>query len=416
MCSLIFRHWNWSSNGACCNKGTRIILGWNHNVVDVMVLNQDDQAVHTRIWLKREKKEVFCTFVYAHNKYNQRRLLWKALSLHKSFVRDRPWCLMGDFNATLFLNESTASSSRMDIAMREFKECVADIEVLDVQNTGLQYTWNQKPKGKDGILKKLDRIMANMAFSNDFVGAHAIFKPYRNSDHSPSILCIPTAGNDKPKPFKFFNVLTKHERFRDIVNETWNIDVSGFFMFRIVKKLKFMKKPFRKLMYDKGNLHANVDRLRGELDQIQSDLDKDPFNQNLREREAVCVVEFNQAILVEERFLKQKAKINWLKDGDANSAYFHKAVKSRVSRSRIEVVMNNEGLIFANDKVPDAFISHYETFIGQAGDTNGFDDSNLFTTRLDDQVALNMIHGVTDREIKDAMFSMGDDKSPGLDG
>ncbi|GKA91486.1 putative RNA-directed DNA polymerase [Tanacetum coccineum] len=304
----------------------------------------------------------------------------------------------------------------MDIAMREFKECVADIEVFDVHNTGLQYTWNQKPKGKDGILKKLDRIMANMAFSNDFVGAHAIFKPYRNSDHSPSILCIPTAGNDKPKPFKFFNVLTKHERFRDIVNETWNIDVSGFFMFRIVKKLKFMKKPFRKLMYDKGNLHANVDRLHGELDQIQSYLDKDPFNQNLREREAVCVVEFNQAILVEERFLKQKAKINWLKDGDANSAYFHKAVKSRVSRSRIEVVMNNEGLIFANDKVPDAFISHYETFIGQAGDTNGFDDSNLFTTRLDDQVALNMIHGVTDREIKDAMFSMGDDKSPGPDG
>ncbi|GJR33560.1 zinc knuckle CX2CX4HX4C containing protein [Tanacetum coccineum] len=57
-------------------------------------------------------------------------------------------------------------------------------------------------------------------------GAHAIFKPYRNSDHSPSILCIPTAGNDKPKPFKFFNVLTKHERFRDIVNETWNIDVA----------------------------------------------------------------------------------------------------------------------------------------------------------------------------------------------
>ncbi|GKF34185.1 hypothetical protein Tco_0107385, partial [Tanacetum coccineum] len=42
------------------------------------------------------------------------------------------------------------------------------------------------------------------------------------------------------------------------------------------------------------------------------------------------------------------------------------------------------------------------------GDTNGFDDSNLFTTRLDDQVALNMIHGMTDREIKDAMFSMGD--------
>ncbi|GKA30820.1 putative RNA-directed DNA polymerase [Tanacetum coccineum] len=80
-------------------------------------------------------------------------------------------------------------------------------------------------------------------------------------------------------------------------------------------------------------------------------------------------------------------------------------------RERFEFLLPRLGM-----KIPDAFISHYETFIGQAGDTNGFDDSNLFTTRLDDQVALNMIHGVTDREIKDAMFSMGDDKSPGPDG
>ncbi|GJS12846.1 putative reverse transcriptase domain, reverse transcriptase zinc-binding domain protein [Tanacetum coccineum] len=145
----------------------------------------------------------------------------------------------------------------LDIAMREFKGVCGwrKLEVMDVQEYGPSINLESKPKGK----------------------------------------------------------------FKDIVNETWNIDVSGFFMFRIVKKLKFMKKLLRKLMYDKGNLHANVD--------------------------------------------------------------LYPSVKSRVSRSRIEVVMNNEGLIFANDKVPDAFISHYEMFIGQAGDTNGFDDSNLFTTQ-----------------------------------
>ncbi|GKA91797.1 auxin efflux carrier, partial [Tanacetum coccineum] len=184
-----------TSNGAWCSKGTRIILGWNHNEVDVTIINQTDQAVHSRLWLKKEKKEIFCTFVYAHNKYNQRRDLWNALCLHKVFVNNRPWCLLGDFNATLHLSESTASSSCIDIAMREFKDCVNNIEVLDVQNTGLQFTWNQKPKGTDGILKKLDR------------------------------------------------------------------------------KLKNLKKPLRKLLIDKGNLHANVERIRGELDTIQTQLD-----------------------------------------------------------------------------------------------------------------------------------------------
>ncbi|GJT75663.1 hypothetical protein Tco_1042388, partial [Tanacetum coccineum] len=75
-----------------------------------------------------------------------------------------------------------------------------------------------------------------------------------------------------------------------------------------------------------------------------------------------------------------------------------------------------DGIIFANDKVPDAFVAHYEAFLGQTGYTNGFDGSNLFSNCLDEQGAAHMVRMVTDREIKDAMFSMGDEKSPGPDG
>ncbi|GJS99162.1 sugar transport protein 13 [Tanacetum coccineum] len=325
----------------------KIILGWNHNEVDVTIINQNDQAVHSRLWLKKEKKEIFCTFVYAHNKYNQRRDLWNALCLHKVFVNNRPWCLLGDFNATLHLSESTASSSCIDIAMREFKDCVNNIEVLDVQNMGAILRGIQKSKGYGtGFLRSLTAVMANMTVVNGLaLVRYAIFKTLTgDSDNSPS--------------------------FKEVVNEAWNYHVSGFYMFRTVKKLKNLKKPLRKLMIDKGNLHANVERIRGELDTIQTQLDIDPFNIRLREIEAANVVAFNQAVLDEEMFLKQKAKISWLKDGDSNTAYFHKSVKSRVSRSRIDVISNSDGIIFANDKVPDAFVAHYEAFLGQTGYTN----------------------------------------------
>ena len=66
-------------------------------------------------------------------------------------------------------------SSVIDIAMREFKECVDEIEVVDINRWGLQFAWNQKPRGLDGMLKKIDRIMANLGFTDLFVGAHAIF-------------------------------------------------------------------------------------------------------------------------------------------------------------------------------------------------------------------------------------------------
>ncbi|GKA77618.1 hypothetical protein Tco_0784079 [Tanacetum coccineum] len=378
LCSLVFRHWDWTSNGICCSKGTRIILGWNHNDVDLVVINQDDQAIHTRVWLKMECKEIFCLFVYAHNRYTHRRALWHNLCVHKQYVRDRPWCLLGDFNAALFLEDSSAGSSSIDISMREFKECVEEIKVLDVQRSGLQFTWNQKPKGKDGLLKKIDRIMANLEFIDGFVGAHAIFKPYRIYDHSPSVLNIPTIVKPKPRPFKFFNIITQSERFKEVVMQGWSLKVSGFCMFRVVKRLKHLKNPLRKLLYEKGNLHDNVKRLHEEMDLVQTSLDMDPSNATLRENEARSAVAFIEAVLMEERFLKQKAKIDWLREGDSNSAYFYKAVKSRISRSRIDVVANVDGTIFENDKVADVFVSHYEQFLGLPGTTSGFDYVELF--------------------------------------
>ncbi|GKB77408.1 retrovirus-related pol polyprotein from transposon 17.6 [Tanacetum coccineum] len=124
--------------------GTRIILGWNHNDVDVMVVTQDDQAIHTRVWLKMERKELFCTFVYAHNRYTHRRSLWQNLCIHKHYVRDRPWCILGDFNAALYLDDKAAGISNIDLSMREFKECVEDIEVMDVQNNGASHNFISK--------------------------------------------------------------------------------------------------------------------------------------------------------------------------------------------------------------------------------------------------------------------------------
>nr|GEU50636.1 hypothetical protein [Tanacetum cinerariifolium] len=254
---------------------------------------------------------------------------------------DEPWCLLGDLNAPLFVEDTSMGSSSLDVTMREFKECVKNIEVMDVQRMGLHYTWNQKPKGKDGILCKLDRVLANLEFLDVFMGAHAVFKPYRISDHSPAVLSIPSLVKEKPMPFKFFNVM--------------------------VKKLKGLKKPIRKLMYDKGNLHANVVRLWEELDKVQTELDSDPNNLSFWEKEAAKLVDFNEALLMEEKFLKQKAKITWLKEGDSNTAYFHKVVKSRVSWSRIDVVTDAYGNVHHSIEVAKAFINHYEIFLREPG-------------------------------------------------
>ncbi|PWA89849.1 reverse transcriptase domain, Reverse transcriptase zinc-binding domain protein [Artemisia annua] len=98
----------------------------------------------------------------------------------------------------------------------------------------LQFTWNQKPRGTDGKLKKIDRIMANLAFTDAFIGAHAIFQPYRISDHSPAILTIPTSHKFTPRPFKFYNIIVQNSQFKGKVKEFWDMDVSGFHMYKVL--------------------------------------------------------------------------------------------------------------------------------------------------------------------------------------
>ncbi|GJU43577.1 hypothetical protein Tco_1200843 [Tanacetum coccineum] len=266
VCSKVFRSWDWTSNANFCPKG---------NVASV------------------------------------RRHLWTKLDIHKHVVQNSPWVLMGDFNVAFNMEDVSSGSSMMNSAMSDFKDCVANIEVLDVNCSGLHYTWNQKPKGSHG---------------------HA--------------------------------------------------------MYQVVQKLKALKKPLRKLLQDQGNLHYRVSNLRLELDEVQKALDQNPDDVSLRDEEAVYVQAFNNAKLDEERFLKEKAKVEWLAAGDANSAYFYKTIKSKNHQSHIMNILDANGIEVTGHYVPDVLNA-----------------SNC-----------QMVWDISNEEIKAAMFDISDDRVPGPDG
>ncbi|PWA53418.1 RNA-directed DNA polymerase, eukaryota, Reverse transcriptase zinc-binding domain protein [Artemisia annua] len=107
---------------------------------------------------------------------------------------------------------------------------------------------------------------------------------------------------------------------------------------------------------------------------------------------------FDVAIIDEERFLKQRAKVEWLRVGDSNSSYFHKLVNNRVATDRIDMVLDSNGVCHESSDVQGTFVSHYSHFLGNSGITSNLDTHDLFSNR------------------RSKMLSMGDDKSLGLDG
>nr|GEW11614.1 hypothetical protein [Tanacetum cinerariifolium] len=239
---------------------------------------------------------------------------------------------MGDFNVALNMEDYYSRSSTMSSEMIDFKDCVANIEVMDINSWGIHYTWTLKPKGCGGVLKKLDRIMGNIEFCDVFQGAYAVFQPYLISDHSPAVLKIPSLMSNKPKPFKFSNFITFKDNFLDVVSNSWNVSMDGHDMFKVVFKLKALKKPLRKFVYDHGNLHDRVNKLWIELDEVQKALDIDPAYLILKEEAAEYLHAFNEAKLDEERN----------------------------QRRRVETIRNENNVEFSGPNIAEAFISHHE--------------------------------------------------------
>nr|XP_043639262.1 uncharacterized protein LOC122610332 [Erigeron canadensis] len=236
--------------------------------------------------------------------------------------------------------------------MSDFKDCVEAIEVIDINSFGLHFTWNQKPKKGIGVFKKIDCVMGNMKFG-----------------------------------------------FKEAVEREWQQDVKA-----------------KKLLLKQGNLHVLVDNLRKELDLIQTTIDKDPLDSYLRDKEASVLTEFKEAQLDGESFLKQKAKVEWLELGDANSAFFHKTLKCKNHRSQIAIINDMQGATHEGEAAHKALVDHYMNFLGKEDESRLNPTPGLFDRVLNHEKAANMVRNITDEEIKHVMFSIGENKAPGPDG
>nr|GEZ13909.1 RNA-directed DNA polymerase, eukaryota, reverse transcriptase zinc-binding domain protein [Tanacetum cinerariifolium] len=94
-------------------------------------------------------------------------------------------------------------------------------------------------------------------------------------------------------------------------------------------------------------------------------IDEDPHNRPLKVMGVDALKEYSVALDDEEKLLFQRAKVNWLNDGDMNSAFFHKVIKGRINRSIVGEIWSEDNVsstletglldflpfMFLNDKV-----------------------------------------------------------------
>src|SRR5688572_9079429 len=65
------------------------------------------------------------------------------------------------------------------------------------------------------------------------------------------------------------------------------------------------------------------------LDMVQTDMQANPTNDQLHIQEKEAITQIKKWRMIEDKALLQKSRINWLRNRDENSTYFHAIIKER---------------------------------------------------------------------------------------
>ena len=157
------------------------------------------------------------------------------------------------------------------------------------------------------------------------------------------------------------------------------------------------------------------------MTEVQENLYKDPTNNSLILEEKEAVRNFCKLSAQEEQMFRQKSRIQWLKEGDKNTAYFHQKVKSNWNHNKIQKVKDNGGHeVYDKEQVKEVFVRYFSHLFNDPTPSTPmfsiFSQTDLFEDRLNPNETQCLITPIEEDEIKAALFSLHPNKAPGPDG
>ncbi|GKB65183.1 RNA-directed DNA polymerase, eukaryota, partial [Tanacetum coccineum] len=204
-----------------------------------------------------------------------------------------------------------------------FNDFIFDSGLIDIQLGGYSFTWSHPPASK---MSKLDRFLLTEGLISLFPHLSAICLNRHLSDHRP-ILLREVDADYGAIPFRFYHSWFNLNGFEHMVSNTWKSTVLSDRnrMVRFKKKLQILKNAIRLWVTNhKRNQLGRLSDIKSKLTGIDIQLDNGEINLYDILLIRVQFDETNarhQVFYARDSF--QKAKIKWAIEGDENSKFFH---------------------------------------------------------------------------------------------
>jgi exonuclease III len=350
---------------------------------------------------------------------NEKKDCWDSLHLLLNSHNTENLVVAGDLNVTLSLSEKKGGSIIRDPSREWVEDLMADWELEDIPPSNGKFTWSNKRVGPGHIAARLDRFLIQSSFLTIGLRASSKVLPHYTSDHKPISLSLRPSTSLGPIPFKFSPLWPAQSDFLNLVQLSWKTPVSGSPFFVWEEKLRRLKATLKLWAKNLASPLEERRQAQENLELHQQAMEEVTITQTLLKQEADIQSKLHKSCREEEIYWRMKSRALWLQDGDKNTAFFHKHTQSRINYNSIEEI-HWQGQVYRDaHSIKEAAHNHFKNLYSATA-TEDLDPlaypisevPNLITG--DENKVLN--RPISDKEIKQVVFSMHPDKAPGPDG
>ncbi|XP_042950232.1 uncharacterized protein LOC122282338 [Carya illinoinensis] len=343
------------------------------------------------------------------------RVLWDELARESNSTD--PWLVTWDFNIIANDGERHGGRPRPVVAMEEFNYWIHNCGLMELKYLGKSYSWCNEHAGNSRSWARLDRSLVDQHFLDAFPDSVMRYLPRTSSDHASMVISfVKSFEGYGPAPFHFQQMWVDHVDFVRCVREAWDQNDVGGALMKMVAKLKRVSvalKAWNKVVF--GWTSGHIQELEARIERLDEQLQV-RYEEDVEQDLLASKMELDTWTNREEIRLAQCAKVRWWKHGDKNSRYFHALLNKRKQTRIMEMTMSNGTTLKTPQDIHDGAMKYFIDFLGQSNRVVLPDLGDLVSHVISDEDNLRFCSLPTEEEVKQAVFSIPIESSPGPDG
>jgi hypothetical protein len=220
-----------------------------------------------------------------------------------------------------------------------FNRFIDDNNLVDLPLIGRKFTWF---KGDGLSMSRLDRFLLSKEWCLDWPNCQQVARLRGLSDHCALVLSA-NEEDWEPRPSRMLKCWRDIPGYHLFVRDKWkSLQISGWGGYVLREKLKGIKAALKEWHTAHAqNLPSQINSKKVRL----ADLDQKGEEEDLSEAELAELIgvtsDIHSLSRLHASICWQQSRSLWLKEGDANSKYFHSVLASRRRGNAISVLQAN---------------------------------------------------------------------------